>query len=163
MTLNLLQTLLPSFQPLKWWFLWPRQVAFVPAYASTGGRQVKGRVSTWFFIELYFFLHFWLHWVFLLRGLLPSCGARASCCSGRSCWGARALGHWGLGSLGSRAQQLLLLALEHKLNTHGAGTQWSIIEDEFGEGGQIQITEGQVTQGQSFDFLVSVMWNCWRI
>ena len=123
MNLNLLQTLLPSFQPLKWWFLWPRQVAFVPAYASTGGRQVKGRVSTWFFIELYFFLHFWLHWVFLLRGLLPSCGARASCCSGRSCWGARALGHWGLGSLGSRAQQLLLLALEHKLNTRGAGTE----------------------------------------
>ena len=75
------------------------------------------------------FIYFWLRWVFVAaRGLslvvssgaTLRCGARASHCSGFSCWGARALGAQasvvrarGLSSCGLRA-------LERRLNSCGA-------------------------------------------
>ena len=71
--------------------------------------------------------YFWLHWVFLAvhrlftscgeQGLLSSCGARASHCSGFSSGGARALGRLGFSSAGS-------WALEPRLSTCGTWAEW---------------------------------------
>ena len=112
----------PSFLPLKWWwwFLWPSQVAFVPTYPSTDKSRARSLPDSLYNCT-YFFI-FGCIGSSLLRELLPNCGEHPSHCSGLSCRGARALGHRGLRSRGLRAQQLQLLALEHKLNSCGAGT-----------------------------------------
>ena len=46
-----------------------------------------------FFINLFLFIYFWLHWVFICCArAFSSCGAWASRCGGFSCCRARALG-----------------------------------------------------------------------
>ena len=71
------------------------------------------------------FIYFQLCWVFAAwvcssceQGLLFSCNAQAPLCSGSSCWGAWARGCTGFSSCCSRA-------LEHRLNSYGAGLSCS--------------------------------------
>ena len=51
------------------------------------------------------------------QGLLSSCGAQASHCSGFSCCRAQALEHSAFSRCGTRAQQLRLWPLEHRLSS----------------------------------------------
>ena len=78
-------------------------------------------------LRAFFFFNVWLCWVFIAactgffsscceQGLLCSCGARASHCSGFSCCCAQALEHMGFHSCSFQA-------LEHRRNSCGAWAQ----------------------------------------
>ena len=79
---------------MRWSKYWSFSFTMSPSNEHSGEDCI-------YFLKIYLFIYFWLHWVFVTahwlfsscseQGLPSSCCAWASCCGGFSCCGAWAL------------------------------------------------------------------------